>query len=53
MHNHAGAAVAVGGEPSRDDDAFYGAFVVELTPGAPTQEIIDFIQGAVDQRTPR
>ena len=24
-----------------------------FTPGAPTQEIIDFIQGAVDQRTPR
>ena len=24
-----------------------------FTPGAPTQEIIDFIQGAVDQRAPR
>ncbi len=24
-----------------------------FTPGAPTQAIIDFIQGAVDQRAPR
>ena len=47
--------VTVGGTiPAQDIAELKELGVAEVfTPGAPTQAIIDFIQGAVDQRAPR
>ena len=47
--------VTVGGTiPADDIPELKELGVAEVfTPGAPTQDIIDFIQGAVDQRAPR